>query len=150
MCVHLYHLRLAICVRKCYKPEMLKIRKYNNNNGPNGHLFYVMRRGMLPIIMLPDGDLRIALHLVLFWILTIWGSVRKYKSAWNHSPYSHDAVVPPHRMLILGVALTVKSLPSQERRYGCPLWAWRRETPGMSPSPHGDTAISSDQPINSD
>ena len=33
----------------------------NDNNGPNGHLFYVggdlmMRRGMLPIIMLPDGD----------------------------------------------------------------------------------------------
>ena len=55
---------------------------YNNiyNNGPNGHLFYVggdlmMRRGMLPIIMLPDGDLRIVLHLVPFWILTIWGSV---------------------------------------------------------------------------
>ena len=51
-----------------------------NNNGPNGHLFYVgddlmMRRGMLPIIMLPDGDLRIVLHLVPFWILTIWGSV---------------------------------------------------------------------------
>ena len=50
----------------------------SNNNGPNGHFFYVggdlvMRRGMLPIIMLPDGDLRIALH--LFWILTIWGSV---------------------------------------------------------------------------
>ena len=41
------------------------------NNGPNGHLFYVggdlmMRRGMLPIIMLPDGDLRIVLHLVPF------------------------------------------------------------------------------------
>ena len=52
----------------------------NNNNGPNGHLFYVggdlmMRRDMLPIIMLPDGDLRIALHLVPFLILTIWGSV---------------------------------------------------------------------------
>ena len=52
----------------------------NNNNGPNGHLFYaggdlMMRRGMLPIIMLPDGDLRIVLHLVPFWILTIWGSV---------------------------------------------------------------------------
>ena len=52
----------------------------NNNNGPNGHLFYVggnpmMRRGMLPIIMLPDGDLRIVLQLVPFWILTIWGSV---------------------------------------------------------------------------
>ena len=31
----------------------------------------MMRRGMLPIIMLPDGDLRIALHLVPFWILTI-------------------------------------------------------------------------------
>ena len=50
-------------------------------NGSNGHLFYVggdlmMRRGMLPIIMLPDGDLCIALHLVPFWILTIWGSVR--------------------------------------------------------------------------
>ena len=50
------------------------------NNGPNGHLFYVggdliMRRGMLPIIILPDGDLRIVLHLVPFWILTIWGSV---------------------------------------------------------------------------
>ena len=53
---------------------------HNNINGPNGHLFYVggdpmMRRGMLPIIMLPDGDLRIVLHLVPFWILTIWGSV---------------------------------------------------------------------------
>ena len=50
------------------------------NNGPNGHLFNVggdlmMRRGMLPIIMLPDGDLRIAMHLVTFWLLTIWGSV---------------------------------------------------------------------------
>ena len=43
----------------------------DNNNGPNGHLFYVggdlmMRRGMLPIIKLPDGDLRIVLHLVPF------------------------------------------------------------------------------------
>ena len=40
-----------------------------NNNGSNGHLFYVggnlmMRRGMLPIIMLPDGDLRIIFLLV--------------------------------------------------------------------------------------
>ena len=35
----------------------------------------MMRRGMLPIIMLPDGELRIALHLVPFWILTIWESV---------------------------------------------------------------------------
>ena len=51
-----------------------------NNDGPNCYLFYVdgdimMRRGMLPIIMLPDGGLRIALHLVPFWILTILGSV---------------------------------------------------------------------------
>ena len=42
----------------------------DNNNGPNGHLFYVggdlMMRGMLPIIMLPDGDLRIVMHLVPF------------------------------------------------------------------------------------
>ena len=58
----------------------------NNNNGPNGHLFYVggdlmIRRGMLPIIMLPDGDLRIVLHLVPFWILTIWGSVHIYEVA---------------------------------------------------------------------
>ena len=29
---------------------------------------------------------------------------------------------PPHRTLILGVALTVKALPSQERRYGSPPW----------------------------
>ena len=41
------------------------------NNGPNGHLFYVggdlmMMRGMLPIIMLPNGDLRIVLHFVPF------------------------------------------------------------------------------------
>ena len=33
---------------------------YNNNNGPNGHLFYVggdlmMRRGMLPIIIFGIG-----------------------------------------------------------------------------------------------
>ena len=44
--------------------------------GRNGHLFYVggdlmMTRGMLPIIMLPDGDLHVVLHLVLFWIFTI-------------------------------------------------------------------------------
>ena len=50
------------------------------DNGPNEHLFYVggdlmMGRGMLPFIMLPDGDLCIVLHLVPFWILTIWGSV---------------------------------------------------------------------------
>ena len=43
----------------------------NNNNGPNGHLFYVdgnlmMRKGMLPIVMLPNGDLRIMLHLLPF------------------------------------------------------------------------------------
>ena len=43
-----------------------------------GILFYVggdlmMRRGMLPIIMLPDGDLRIALHLVPFWIFDYLG-----------------------------------------------------------------------------
>ena len=59
----------------------------NNNNGPNGHLFYVggdlmTRRGMLPIIMLPDRDLCIVLHLVPFWILTIWGSV--LKSGFKH------------------------------------------------------------------
>ena len=35
--------------------------KHNHNNGPNGHLFYVggdlmMRRDMMLIIMLPDGD----------------------------------------------------------------------------------------------
>ena len=38
-------------------------------------LTLMSRRGMLPIIMLHDGDLGIALHLVPFWILTIWGSV---------------------------------------------------------------------------
>ena len=58
----------------------IKTAVHFNNNGPNGHLFYVggdlmTRRGMLPIIMLPDGDLRIVLHLVPFWILTNWGSV---------------------------------------------------------------------------
>ena len=60
-------------------PLSTNLNNNNDNNGPNGHLFYVggdlmMRRGMLPIIMLPNGDC-IALHLVLFWILTIWGSV---------------------------------------------------------------------------
>ena len=48
-------------------------------------MFYVggdlmMRRGMLPIIMLPNGDLRIVLHLVPFWILTISGSVHIEKT----------------------------------------------------------------------
>ena len=62
------------------RAAVMELFSLYNNNGPNGHLFYVggdlmMRRGMLPIIMLPDGDLRIALHLVPFWILTIWGSV---------------------------------------------------------------------------
>ena len=62
------------------------------HNGPNGHLFYVggdlvMRRGMLPIIMLPDGDLRIALHLVPFWIFTIWGSVHIARNAPNMCPW---------------------------------------------------------------
>ena len=58
-------------------------------NGPNGHLFYVggdlmTRRGMLPIIMFPDGDLRIALHLVPFWILTICGSVEEIVVGWRN------------------------------------------------------------------
>ena len=52
----------------------------NNNNGRNGHLFYVggdltMTRGMLSIIMLPNRDLCIVLHLVPFWILTFGGIV---------------------------------------------------------------------------
>ena len=65
-----------ILERLMYNGLLKFINKYqffnnNNNNGPNGHLFYVggdlmMRRGMLPIIMLPDGDLRIVLHLVPF------------------------------------------------------------------------------------
>ena len=42
-------------------PLSTNLNSNNNNNGPNGHLFYVggdlmMRRGMLPIIMLPNGD----------------------------------------------------------------------------------------------
>ena len=63
------------------------LQEINNNNGPNGHLFYVggdlmMRRGMLPIIMLPDGDLRIALHLVpfFFWIFDYLGEC--YSRSW--------------------------------------------------------------------
>ena len=56
---------------ECDMIYQLFLNNINNNNGPNGHLFYVggdlmMRRGMLPIIMLPDGDLRIVLHLVPF------------------------------------------------------------------------------------
>ena len=48
--------------------------------GRMGICFYfggdlMMRRGMLPIIVLSDGDLYIALHFVPFWILTIWESV---------------------------------------------------------------------------
>ena len=69
--------------------EILNCNTYgydDNNNGPNGHLFYVggdlmMRRGMLPIIMLPCVYLRIALHLVPFWILTIWGIVHIEETA---------------------------------------------------------------------
>ena len=41
----------------------------NNNNNVGGDL--MMRRGMLPIIMLPDGDLRIVLRSVPFWILIL-------------------------------------------------------------------------------
>ena len=70
---------ILMITRGCFYPECFPFY-HNDNNGPNGHLFYVggglmMRRGILPIIMLPDGDLRIVLHLVPFWMLTIWGSV---------------------------------------------------------------------------
>ena len=56
-----------------------------NNNGSNGHLFYVggdlmMRRGMLPIIMFPDGDLRIVLHLV-------YPSICSRKHFWNKARF---------------------------------------------------------------
>ena len=34
----------------------------------------MVRRGMLLNVMLPDGDLRIVLHLVPFWILAFLGS----------------------------------------------------------------------------
>ena len=69
-----------LCIQEITKgpklsPVELRIQwfvfRIEHNNGPNGHLFYVggdlmLRRGMLPIIMLPDGDLRIVLHLVPF------------------------------------------------------------------------------------
>ena len=76
-----WHPRMKWTVPQYGRTEgTVRVTENNNNNGPNGHLFYVggdlmMRRGMLPIIMLPDGDLRFVLHLVPFWILTIWGSV---------------------------------------------------------------------------
>ena len=71
--------------------DLKQLWHINNNNGPKGHLFYVggdlmVRKGMLPIIMLPDGDLRIVLHLVPFWILTIWGSV--HNQYYNQGPDS--------------------------------------------------------------
>ena len=53
----------------------------------------MMRKGMLPVIMLPDGDLRIALHLVPFWILTIWESVLICMS-----PLHLNALFPVHHM----------------------------------------------------
>ena len=62
-------------ILKCLHVDSQKHQHFiTNNNGPNGHLFYVggdlmTRRGMLPIIMLPDGDLCIMLRLVPFWIL---------------------------------------------------------------------------------
>ena len=51
------------CCLTAPNPYLRRCWKKNNNNGPNGHLFYVggdlmMRRGILPIIMLPNGDLR--------------------------------------------------------------------------------------------
>ena len=55
----------------------------SNNNGLNGILFYDcgddhIWRGLLPIIMLPNGDflLRCTCMLFWFWILTTWGSVQ--------------------------------------------------------------------------
>ena len=77
----LLHIMVSLSYSFMYGILIWKFSMYNVNNGPNGHfLFYVdgdlmMRRGMLPIIMLPDGDLRIVLHLVPFWIFSIWGSV---------------------------------------------------------------------------
>ena len=80
-----YHFHSRKCIWICCLPEWQPFcpggdELIYNNNGPNGHFFYVcgdlmMRRGMQPIIMLPDGDLRVVLHLVPLWILTIWGSV---------------------------------------------------------------------------
>ena len=58
------HHRYAKCLIGLQRLTQDRVTHYatvnNNNNGPNGHLFYVggdlmMKRGMLPIIMLPDG-----------------------------------------------------------------------------------------------
>ena len=73
---HLILLVIQLCAELIQANNKETIKARCINNGPNGHLFYVggdlmVRRGMLPIIMLPDGDLRIVLHLVPFWILTI-------------------------------------------------------------------------------
>ena len=89
----------------------------NNNNGPNGHLFYVggdlmMRRGMLPIIMLPDGDLRIVLHLVPFWIFTIWGSV--------HIKYRHYAKTMPWGVFNTMMAILLRYVSFETVMIGIP------------------------------
>ena len=117
---------------------------YNNNNGPNGHLFYVggdlmMRRGMLPIIMVPDGDLRIVLHLMPFWILTIWGSVHIEETVvrWRNQLRNKNLrYITPGTSLVNEappMPLRASSHPGSPNSPSCSALAWYSCWPGLSP-----------------
>ena len=109
------------------------------DNGRNGHSFYVggdlmMRRGMLPIIMLPDGNLRIVLHLVPFWILTIWESVHIEETVvgWRNQL----CYITPGTSLVNEappMPLRASSHPGSPNSPSCSALAWYSCWPGLSP-----------------
>ena len=81
----------------------------NNNNGPNGHLFYVggdlmMRRGMLPII-----------HTLL-----IWSNIQNITRMWHARRNQH-------------VSHWVKQTKAKYRKHGCPKFGFMAIT-GYRPS----------------
>ena len=121
----------------------------NNNNGPNGHLFYVggdlmMRKGMLPIIMLRDGDLRIALHLMPFWILTIWGSVHIEETVvgWRNQLRIKNLrhITPGTSLVIVAPPMPLRASPhpGSANSPSCSALAWDylpEASPGTEPRP---------------
>ena len=99
----------------------------------------MMRRGMLPIIMFPDGDMRITLHLVPFWVLTIWGSVHIEETVvgWRTQlRMKTSAYITPRTSLVNEappMPLRASSHPGSPNSPSCSALVWYSCWPGLSP-----------------
>ena len=99
----------------------------------------MMRRGMLPIIMLPNGDLRIALHLVSFLNFYYLGECSHWGNRGTVAQPTSDEnlrYITPGTSLVNEappMPLRASSHPGSPNSPSCSALAWYSCWPGLSP-----------------